>query len=360
MGLQLMSVDRRVTERDLREITEYLESCNAMFEGLEVLVAGGAGFLGSWACDVLERAGADIACVDNFSSGNTANLNHLRKRKSIRIFNADICDLKSFDRIDSRPDIIMHLAATPNPMEYVTKSVSTLLSNTLGTYYLLQYARNIGASFVYASSSEVYGDSEKIPTPETYFGNVNPAGPRSCYDEGKRCSESFVKAFEYEFGLDTRILRIFNTYGPRMRFGDRMGRAIPRFMTQALCRSPITILGNGSQTRSFTYVTDTMRGLLQISVDNAAKNQVFNIGNNKETEIIELVNLVLKLSASKSEVLFEQLPEDDPKRRVPDISKAKALLGWVPTVSLEDGLARTLSWIQDSGLRASICRSWNA
>lgn len=315
------------------------------FEDMHVLVTGGAGFLGSWICDVLVEQEARVTCLDNFSSGLRSNIEHLLERENFTLVEHDISKPIFFDR---RFDLVMHLASRASPFEFERFPIQILKANTLGIWVALGIAKKHQARFLYASTSEVYGDppARFIPTPETYNGNVNPVGPRSCYDEAKRAGEAFVMAYRLEHRLDTRIARIFNTYGPRMRAGDIYGRVVPRFIEQALNNKPITVFGDGSQTRSFTYVTDEVEGLLRLAGIDGLGGEVVNIGNNKETTILELAKLVKKLCNSRSEIVFLPLPKDDPLRRCPDISKAKRLLKWEPRVRLEEGLRRTIGWFK--------------
>ncbi|MBI5253766.1 MAG: SDR family oxidoreductase [Euryarchaeota archaeon] len=311
------------------------------FEGKNVLVTGGAGFLGSWICDVLVHQGAKVTCVDNFASGLAKNIEHLK----IKFIEHDISKPIEFDE---KFDLVMHLASRASPFEFARYPIQILKANTLGIWVALGIAKKHKARFLYTSTSEIYGDPDPrfIPTPESYNGNVNPTGPRSCYDEAKRAGEAFVKAYELQHGMDTRIVRIFNTYGPRMRAGDIYGRVVSRFIEQALSGKPITVFGGGSQTRSFTYVTDEIEGILRLAALDEAEGEVVNIGSDKETSILELAKMIKKLTNSPSEIVFQPLPKDDPRRRCPDITKAKKLLKWKPGVSLEEGLRKTIAWYE--------------
>ena len=245
-------------------------------------------------------------------------------------------------------EVVMHLASRASPFEFETYPIQILKANTLGIWVALGIAKKHDARFLYTSTSEIYGCAEEIPTTEEYRGNVNPIGPRSCYDEAKRCGESYVMAYKMQHDLDTRIARIFNTYGPRMRAEGVYGRVIPRFIEQALSNKPITIFGDGSQTRSFCYVTDQVEGLLKLAFSERAKGEVVNIGSEKEMTVLELAKLVNTLTNSSSETEFHPLPKDDPVRRKPDISKAKEILGcWVPKVTIEEGLKRTIRWFRE-------------
>ncbi len=332
-------------EEDVDAVIRGLERDSISFEDWRVLVTGGAGFLGSWICDVLVAQGAVVTCLDNFSSGLRSNIEHLLDRENFTLVEHDISKPIFFDE---RFELVMHLASRASPFEFERFPIQILKANTLGIWVALGIAKKHRARFLYASTSEVYGNppDEFIPTPESYNGNVNPVGPRSCYDEAKRAGEAFVMAYRLEHGLDTRIARIFNTYGPRMRAGDIYGRVVPRFIEQALKNNPITVFGDGSQTRSFTYVTDEVEGLLRLAGIDGIEGEVVNIGNNRETTILELAELVRKLCGSSSEIAFLPLPKDDPRRRCPEIGKAKRLLGWEPRVQLEEGLRRTIEWFK--------------
>ncbi len=332
-------------EEDVDAVIRGLERDSISFEDWRVLVTGGAGFLGSWICDVLVAQGAVVTCLDNFSSGLRSNIEHLLDRENFTLVEHDISRPIFFDE---RFELVMHLASRASPFEFERFPIQILKANTLGIWVALGIAKKHRARFLYASTSEVYGNppDEFIPTPESYNGNVNPVGPRSCYDEAKRAGEAFVMAYRLEHGLDTRIARIFNTYGPRMRAGDIYGRVVPRFIEQALKNNPITVFGDGSQTRSFTYVTDEVEGLLRLAGMDGIEGEVVNIGNNRETTILELAELVRKLCGSSSEIAFLPLPKDDPRRRCPEIGKAKRLLGWEPRVQLEEGLRRTIEWFK--------------
>ncbi|MDI6886819.1 MAG: GDP-mannose 4,6-dehydratase, partial [archaeon] len=280
---------------------------------------------------------ANVICVDNFSSGLEENVSHLLGKKNFKFVEHDITQPIFFDE---PIDIVMHFASRASPLEFEKFPIQILKANTLGIWVALGIAKKHNARFLYTSTSEIYGDAKEIPTTEEYRGNVNPIGPRSCYDEAKRCGESYVIAYKMEHGLDVRIARIFNTYGPRMRAEGVYGRVIPRFIEQALSNKPITIFGDGTQTRSFCYVTDQVEGLLKLAFSEGAKGEVVNIGSDKEITILKLAKLMKELINSSSEIVFKELPKDDPPRRKPDITKAKKLLDWKPKVSLEEGLKR--------------------
>ena len=334
-----------VVEEDVDSLVKGLNEQGISFEGKSVLVTGGAGFLGSWTCDVLVKQGARVICVDNFSSGRRENVRHLVGLENFELVEHDISQPLFFDE---KIDVMMHLASRASPFEFAKFPIQILKANTLGTWVALGIAKEHKARLVYASSSEVYGDPDPkhVPTPETYSGNVNPVGPRSCYDEAKRVGEAFVTAYRIQHGLDTRILRIFNTYGPRMRPGDLYGRVVPRFIDQAVSGRSLTVFGDGTQTRSFTYVMDMVEGILRDTCLPEASGEVINLGSGIETRIIDLAKIILKLTRSKSGIELHPLPVDDPRRRCPDITKAEKMLGWKPKISLEQGLTRTIAWFK--------------
>ncbi len=343
---------------DIDEILDRLEKENVSFEGKTILVTGGAGFLGSWVCDVLVHQGAYCLCIDNLTSGSINNIEHLMDKENFRFINHDISKPIYFG-LSNHPkgicigdikkiDIVMHMASRASPFEFKDYPISILKSNTLGTMNALGIAKAHGALFFYTSTSEIYGKppDEAIPTPETYFGHVNPLGPRSCYDESKRAGEAFVKAYELQHGINIKIVRIFNTSGPRIRYGPKFGRVIPNFIHQALKDLDITVFGDGSQTRSFTYVVDEIEGFFKIIHNEEALGEVINLGNDKEYTILELAEIIRDLTRSKSEIVFKKLPIDDPERRCPDLTKAKELLGWEPTTPLKEGLEKTIAWFK--------------
>jgi UDP-glucuronate decarboxylase len=348
-----------IIEKDINEIIQRLEKANISFEGKTILVTGGAGFLGSWVCDVLVKQGAYCICLDNLTSGSTNNILHLKEKDNFRFINHDISNPIYFgfsNYPDSvcvgdikKLDIVMHMASRASPFEFRDHPISILKSNTLGTMIALGIAKAHNALFFYTSTSEVYGNppDDAIPTPETYFGNVNPIGPRSCYDESKRAGEAFIKAYELQHKLRTKIVRIFNTSGPRIRYGPEFGRVIPNFIHQALNNEDITVFGDGSHTRSFTYVTDEVEGILKIVDNEKALGEVINLGNTKEFTILELAKIIKEITNSKSKIIFKALPIDDPKRRSPDISKAKKILNWEPTTPLRESLRKTIEWFKN-------------
>ena len=315
------------------------------FEDKDILITGGAGFLGSYVCEAFIEAGAKVKCLDNFASGLASNIDALKGNEDFTFIEHDISKPISFD---GELDLVMHMASRASPFEFEKYPIQILKANTLGIWVALGIAKKHNARFVYTSTSEVYGDPDPkfVPTSETYNGNVNPIGPRGCYDESKRAGEAFVIAYRHQHGMDTRMARIFNTYGPRMRADDIYGRALPRFIEQALKGDDITVFGDGSQTRSFTYVSDQIEGLLRLAALDGARGEVINIGSDKETSILELAEMIKKLTNSSSEITFHPLPEDDPLRRCPDIKRAKEILGWEPMVPLEEGLKNIIEWFK--------------
>jgi len=329
------------TVNDVNEVLKNLGNVN--FEGRTVLVTGGAGFIGSWICDVLLKQNAKVICLDNFSSGLLENVAHNLENENFKLIKHDISnpiDLKE------KVDFIIHAASRASPLEFDRYPIEIIKANTLGTLVALEIARKNDARLLFTSTSEVYGSAEVIPTPENYVGKVNPVGARSCYDESKRCGEALCMAYMNQYGLDVRIARIFNTYGPRLRADSVYGRVIPRFIVQALKNEPITIFGSGKQTRSFCYITDQVEGLLRLLWFDSCKGEVVNIGNPNEIAILELAKLIKEITGSKSEIKFCPPMPEDPKRRCPDITKARNLLRWEPKIGLEEGLRRTIKWFK--------------
>jgi dTDP-glucose 4,6-dehydratase len=299
------------------------------------LVTGGAGFLGSHLCDELLRRGHRVICVDNLETGTLANIEHIRTPEFVHL-NLDIIDPYF---VDEPIDFVYHLASPASPIDYLRLPLHTLKVGSYGTHHTLGLAKQHRARFLLASTSETYGDPEVHPQPESYWGNVNPIGPRGVYDEAKRYAEALTMAYHRQQGVDTAIVRIFNTFGPKMRPHD--GRAIPTFLRQALQDRPITVFGDGSQTRSFCYVSDEIRGIVALA-ESGYHNPV-NIGNPNEFTLLELAKAVIEVTESRSEIVFEALPVDDPKVRRPDITLAREILGWEPEVELEEGLRRTIA-----------------
>jgi UDP-glucuronate decarboxylase len=346
--------------KDIHEIINRLSYENISFKDKVILVTGGTGFLGSWVCDVLVKQEAFCICVDNLSSGRFDNISHLMDGKNFRFINHDISEPIYFGLTHhpkgvcvgdiKKIDIVMHMASRASPFEFKRYPIPILKSNTLGTMNALGIAKAHNALFFYTSTSEVYGNPPKdtIPTSEDYFGHVNPVGPRSCYDESKRAGEAFVKAYELQHKIKTKIVRIFNTSGPRIRHGPEFGRVIPNFIHQALNDNDISVFGDGSQTRSFTYVVDEIEGILKIVHNDQAIGDVINLGNNKEYTILELAKIIKELAQSNSKIVFKPLPIDDPVRRCPDITKAKKLLNWEPKTPLREGLEKTIAWFKDN------------
>jgi dTDP-glucose 4,6-dehydratase len=312
-----------------------------------VLLAGGAGFLGSHLCDRLVERGDEVVCVDDLSSGRRGNLADLLADGRIRLLEQDVCDEVLVERLDELPsgapfDQVLHLASPASPPDYLARPLDTLDVGSRGTRNLLELARRDGARFFLASTSEVYGDPVEHPQRETYWGNVNPVGERSVYDEAKRFAEALTMAYHRALGLEVRIVRIFNTYGPRMQPED--GRVVTNFIAQALRGAPLTVYGDGLQTRSFCYVDDEVAGLLAL-LDGPVTGPV-NIGNPDEFTMLELAELVLELTGSHSVIEHRPLPADDPKLRRPDITVARELLDWSPHVALREGLQRTVDWFR--------------
>jgi dTDP-glucose 4,6-dehydratase len=305
-----------------------------------ILVTGAAGFLGSHLCDTLLAEGHTVVGVDNLSTGNTANLQHLSSESRFRFLEQDIT--LPFDA--GRIDYVFNLASPASPVDYARLGIETLQVGSAGTLNSLEIARRYGAGYLHASTSECYGDPEVHPQVETYWGNVNPIGPRSVYDEAKRFSEAAVMAYNRYHGVNTHLVRIFNTYGPRLQASD--GRVISNFMIQALRGEPLTIYGDGSQTRSFCYVSDLIDGIVRLS--RSEEHLPVNVGNPTEWTILECAKEILEVTGSRSEIVRMPLPPDDPARRRPDITKARTLLGWEPKISLREGLERSLEYFRSS------------
>jgi len=299
------------------------------------VVTGGAGFLGSHLCDALMGRGHRVICVDNFDTGSLQNIAHLREGDNFRFMHVDIT---SHYEIDEPVDFVYHMASPASPIDYARLPLHTLKVGAYGTHNTLGLAKAKRARFMLASTSEVYGDPLVHPQKEDYWGNVNPIGPRGVYDEAKRYAEALTMAYYRQQGVDTAIVRIFNTYGPRMRPND--GRAIPTFMSQALADKPLTVFGDGSQTRSFCYVDDLIRGLIAL-VESGVHDPV-NIGNPNEMTLLDMAKTVVEMTESRSEIVFEALPVDDPQVRQPEITRARDLLGWEPEIELREGLRRTI------------------
>jgi len=309
---------------------------------MRAMVTGGAGFLGSHLCDALVGEGHSVIAIDNLLTGRESNLRHLRNEPRFEFRELDIND--AFDC--GKVDYVFHFACPASPVDYMQHGIETLKAGSVGTLHTLEVAHRYGARYLIASTSECYGDPLEHPQRESYWGHVNPIGPRSVYDEAKRFSEALTMAYHRHHDLDTRIVRIFNTYGPRMQLND--GRVIPNFMKQALRGEDLTVYGDGSQTRSFCYVSDEIEGFLRLS--KSSEHLPVNIGNPTEFTVLECAKRVLAVTGSKSKLRLEPLPQDDPKQRCPDISKAKRLLGWEPKIDLETGLRTSLEYFRQAVL----------
>ena len=307
---------------------------------MRAVVTGGAGFLGSHLCERLLEDGWQVLCVDNLVTGVAQNVAHLPGRKGFESIQHNVSEpLYLNDAVDG----VLHFASPASPVDYADHPIATLKVGTLGTHNMLGLARAKHAVFLLASTSEVYGDPLVHPQPESYWGNVNPVGPRAVYDEGKRAAEAFTMAYHRAHSMETRIVRIFNTYGERMRVDD--GRAVPNFLLQALHNQPITIYGDGSQTRSLCYVDDLIEGVIRLMRSSYASP--VNLGTTDEVTMIELANRIRALCGSRSEIVFKPLPEDDPRQRKPDLTRARELLNWEPRTSLDDGLAKTITYFRE-------------
>ncbi|MER2996444.1 UDP-glucuronic acid decarboxylase family protein [Pontibacter populi] len=305
-----------------------------------VLITGGAGFLGSHLCDRFIKEGYHVIAMDNLITGNLENIEHLFKLKDFEFYHHDV---SKFVHVPGKLDYILHFASPASPIDYLKIPIQTLKVGSLGTHNLLGLAKNKGARMLIASTSEVYGDPLVHPQNEDYWGNVNPVGPRGCYDEAKRFQEAMTMAYHMHHGLETRIVRIFNTYGPRMRLDD--GRVLPAFLSQALRGEPLSIFGDGSQTRSFCYVDDLVEGIYRLLLSDYALP--VNVGNPSEITIKEFAEEICKLTGVELKVEYQPLPQDDPQKRQPDITRAKEILGWEPQVDRAEGLKRTLEYFKD-------------
>lgn len=304
---------------------------------MRIVVTGGAGFLGSHLCDLFLNEGHRVVCIDNFITGDMANIKHLQDNRDFEFIEHDVIEKI---HIDGEFDYILHFACPASPVDFLRLSIQILKAGSLGTLNALELAIEKQAKFLSASSSEVYGDALINPQSEDYRGNVNQIGLRGVYDEAKRFSEALIMAYHRQHNLDTKIARIFNTYGPRMRRND--GRVVVTFITRSLANEPLTVFGDGSQTRSFCYVSDLIEGIYKLMLSDA--NDPVNLGNPEELTILELARKVRDVTESKSEIVFNPLPEDDPKLRRPDISRAQRLLAWNPKISLNEGLKKTAVW----------------
>ena len=307
---------------------------------MRTLVTGGAGFLGSHLCDKLIKEGHEVICMDNLSTGNIDNISHLIGNNQFRFIKHNVTE---YIYLEGPLDNILHFASPASPIDYLEMPIQTLKVGSLGTHKALGLAKGKKARLLLASTSEVYGDPLVHPQPEDYFGNVSPIGPRGVYDEAKRFAEAITMAYHRYHGIDTRIARIFNTYGPRMRMRD--GRVVPAFLCQALRGEALTVFGDGTQTRSFCYVSDLIEGIYQLLMSDEV--DPVNIGNPAEMSVLEFAQEIIRIVGSTSKIILKPLPEDDPKVRQPDISKIKRVLGWTPTVSLQEGLNKTLTYFKE-------------
>ena len=306
---------------------------------MNIVITGGSGFVGSYLCERLINDGHEIIVVDNLLTGSTENINHLMHNENFSFIEHDV---QNHIEIENKVDYVLHFASAASPKAYTEHPVNTLKAGSVGTINTLGLAKKHDAEYLLASTSEVYGDPLISPQTEEYWGNVNPNGERSMYDEAKRFAEAAVATYSRSYDLKTKIVRIFNTYGPRMQLND--GRVVTNFIVQALKNENITIYGDGSQTRSFSYVEDTVAGI--ISLMNSSEYDVFNIGNPNEMTVGQLAEKIIELTDSTSEIKYLELPNDDPKQRKPDITKAKTKLNWEPKVNLEDGLTKTIKWVE--------------
>ena len=307
-----------------------------------ILITGAAGFIGSHLCDRFVKDGYFVIGLDSFLTGTPENIAHLFGEPNFKFIKYDVTN---YIYVKETVDVILHFACPASPIDYLNHSIHTMKVDSLGTIHTLGLAKEKKARYIFASTSEIYGDPEVHPQPESYWGNVNPVGPRSVYDEAKRFSEALSMAYFREHGLDVRIVRIFNTYGPRMRMND--GRVVPNFVTQALKGEPITVYGDGTQTRSFCYIDDLVDGIYRVATRPDLKGEIFNLGNPEEYKIIDFAKVIKELLNSPSKIVFKPLPQDDPKRRRPDITKAKSVLNWQPKTSLKEGLAKTIEWFRE-------------
>jgi len=306
---------------------------------LRVLISGGAGFVASHLCDRLVQEGHEVVAVDNFLTGRSVNAEHLNGKRCFQLIEADVTEPLP---VDGRLDHVLHLASPASPADYLNLPIETMMVGSIGTKNMLDLALAHQAGFLLASTSECYGDPTEHPQTESYWGNVNPVGARAVYDEAKRFAEALTMAYHRKHGLKTHIARIFNTYGPRMKLQD--GRVVPQFLEQALCGQPLTVYGDGGQTRSFCYVSDLVDGLYRLMLSD--EPLPVNLGNPNEITILEFVERIQRLTGTRTPIEYRPLPEDDPKQRQPDITKARSVLGWEPRVSLEEGLRLTIEYFK--------------
>ena len=339
---EIISKEIDYTKNNLKEFEKDIK-------GKTFLVTGGAGFIGSWFCDILVGFGANVICVDNLLSGANTNIRHLLKYDNFKFVNEDVCKF-TFPE-NQELDYIVHMASIASPLSYLALPIETLDANVIGTRRMLELAKEKKVKkFLFTGTSEVYGnpDDAHVPTAETYYGYVNSYGQRAVYDEGKRCAEAYCLAYLTKFKLPIRIVRIFNTFGPRLdiKSTTQYGRVIVKFISQALSGKPITVYGDGTQTRSFCYITDQIEGLMKLLLLPKLDGEVVNIGNTEEVTVMELAKRILKITNANSHIGFHPLPPDDPRRRQPDLSKAKKLLNFSPRISLDEGLIRTVNWFK--------------
>lgn len=306
-----------------------------------ILITGGAGFIGSHLCDRLVKKGSKVICLDNLITGNLKNIEHLLRNKNFQFLEHNIT--KYID-VKGKLDFVLHFASPASPIDYLKFPIQTLKVGSLGTHNALGLAKEKKAKFLFASTSEIYGDPLVHPQSESYWGNVNCIGIRGCYDESKRFAEAITVAYHRVHKIDIQIARIFNTYGPRMRMND--GRVVPNFIFQALNNQVLTVYGKGTQTRSFCYIDDLIEGIIRLMDSDI--NQPINLGNPQEFTILELAKLVIRLTGTKSKIVFKPLPEDDPRKRQPDITRAKKILKWKPKIELEEGLKKTIEWFRQN------------
>lgn len=341
-----------ITEQDIKTLQGNLEEFATKIKGKNFLITGGAGFLGSWFSDVVDSFGGNIVCVDNLSSGSKKNIEHLIGKKNFKFVNEDVLDFQT----ETKFDYIVHMASIATPPLYMRMPIETLDSNISGTRKLLELAKKDNVKgFIFMSTSEIYGNppNDQFPTKETFHGIVNSFGPRSMYDEGKRAAEAYCYSYYHKFKLPIRISRTFNTYGPRLdvESTSQYGRALIKFVHQAINNNPITIYGDGKQTRSFCYITDQIEGLFRLLLTPGIDGEVFNIGNPKEFTVTELAEMILKITGSESKLSMDSPAnynlKDDPRRRCPDITKANKMFGYKPKVELEDGLERVVEWMRE-------------
>jgi len=308
---------------------------------VRILVTGGAGFIGSWIIDFLLKEGHQVICMDNLITGSVSNISHNLGNEKFKFIKHNVCD---YIYLEGDVDYVLHFASPASPIDYLRLPIQTLKVGSLGTHKALGFAKEKKAKFLLASTSEVYGDPKVSPQKEDYWGNVNPVGPRGVYDESKRFAEALTIAYHHYHKMDNKIARIFNTYGPRMRADD--GRAIPTFVNQALNNKEITVFGKGLQTRSFCFISDLVSGIYKLML--SSLNEPVNLGNPEELTVLDLARTIIKIIGSKSPIIFKPLPEDDPKVRCPDISKANKDLSWQPKVGLEEGLKKAVEWFKNS------------